>query len=165
MIEQDLSPEAREMLPEAIKEIIRLYVGDQLSGVLKIQSPEERDTFWNRASQKYAPFAENIRELRESLKTINITKKAYPEPLTVVMLLHFSEVSDEMAQTFLTDVLFARTTRSPEYMDHSIEPYKEAEAMARELGAQDGLRGQQIKTVSLDQAVGAVLTGSLRTSY
>lgn len=165
MPEQNLSSEAQEMLPKAVEDITRLYMGDQLADLLRNQSPEMRDGFWEKAAIEHSPFTENIRKLRESLKAVGVTKNAYPEPITVVMGMNFSEVSNKMTQTFLTNILFARTTRSPGYMDYDIEPYEEAEVMVRELGIQDGLRGQQIKTISLDQAVGAVLTGSLRVSY
>ena len=81
------------------------------------------------------------------------------------MALHFSAVSDEMAKMLLTDILFTRVTKLPGSMDYSIKPYDEALEMVKELGAQDGLREGQIKGVSLNQAIGAVLTGSLGDSY
>lgn len=165
MSERGMSPEVREMLHKATEGVAGLYLGDQVSNLLRTQSPEQRDDYWNRAVQEYAPFGENIRGLREVLKVADVTKKAYPAPIGTVMALHFSGVSDETAKMLLTDILFARVTKSPGYMDYSIEPYSEAQEIVKELGVQDGLRGEQVKSVSLNQAIGAVLTGSLRTSY
>ncbi|KKT87042.1 MAG: hypothetical protein UW86_C0011G0014 [Microgenomates group bacterium GW2011_GWA1_Microgenomates_45_10] len=164
MTETTLGPEAQELLPKAVREVSGLYLGDQLANLLRTQPPEQRDQFWQQTAQEFGPFSEKITGLREAVKSADVTKKAYPEPVGNVMRLHFSGVGDDAARELLTDLLFARTTTSPGYMDYGMEVVEEARAMTTELGVGEGLRGEGMKSVNLDKVVEGVLSGSLKLS-
>lgn len=162
MPETLMNSEMQEMLPKAVREVAGLYLGDQLGNLLRTQSPEQRDQFWRETTQEFGPFSEKITGLRQALKSADITKKAYVEPITNVMRLHFADVEDQAARELLTDLLFARTSTSPGYMDYSMEVVDEAVAIASELGSGEGLRSETMKSVDLDRAVEGVLSGSLK---
>lgn len=162
MPEVPITPEMQEMLPKAVHEVTGMVLGDNLNNLLRGQSQEQRDGFWQDTAGEFPPFSERIAGLREALKRAEVTKRAYPEPVANVMTLHFVGTQDQMARSFLTDVLFARTITSPGYMDYEMDVVQEAEQMAKELGVQDGLRGEQMKKLTLDNAVGAALAGSLK---
>lgn len=157
-----MSPEVQEMLPKAVKEVGGLYLGDQLSNLLRTQPPEQRDQFWRETAKEFGPFSEKITGLRQALKNADVTKNAYSGPVANVMQLHFSDVDDRVARGLLTDLLFARTITSPGYMDYEMEVVEEAVVMATELGSGEGLRGQAMKSVDLDRVVESVLSGSLK---
>lgn len=162
MTEVSITPEMQEMLPKAVHEVTGLYLGDSLNNLLKGQSPQQRDSFWQETAKEFSPFAEKITALRTTLKGAEVTKNAYPGPITAVMGVHFSAAGDEMARSLLTDVLFARTSASPGYMDYGMNVVEEAEAMVTELGVQGGLRAEQMKGLTLDKTVESILTGSLK---
>jgi hypothetical protein len=67
-----------------------------------------------------------------------------------------------MTRSVLTDVLFARTTTSPGYMDYSMDLVKEAEAMINDLGIQGGLMSDQMKGLTMDKTIESILTGGLK---
>jgi hypothetical protein len=162
MPEIPMSPEVQEMLPKAVKEVENLYLGDQLSNLLRIQTPEQRDKFWKETANKFGPFSEKIIGLREAIKNADTTKRTYPPSLTSVMRLHFSNVEDQMARELLTDLLFARTITSPGYMDYEMRVVDEAVAMATELGSEEGLQGEVIRSVDLHKIIESVLSGNLK---
>ncbi|PIY69512.1 hypothetical protein COY90_00235 [Candidatus Roizmanbacteria bacterium CG_4_10_14_0_8_um_filter_39_9] len=159
MTEATISPEVQQMLPEAVREVTGLYMGDQLNNfLLRDQSLQEREQFWKETANEFLPFADKIIDLWEVVTDAETTKKGYPDFVGV----HFFKAGDKEAESLLTDVLFARTIKSPGYMDYGMNVVKEAEVMVRELGVQDGLGGAQIKEITLDKTVESVLTGSLK---
>jgi hypothetical protein len=160
MSETPMSPEVQEMLPKAVREVGELYLGDQLSN--RTQPPEQRDQLWRETAQKFGPFSEKITGLRQAIKNADTTKRAYPEPVTNVMRLYFSDVEDQMARELLTDLLFARTITSPGYMDYEMKVVEEAVAMATELGSREGLQGEAMKSVDLAKVIESVLSGNLK---
>jgi hypothetical protein len=162
MTEVPLSPEAQELLPKAVNEVGGMYLGDRLSALLESQSPEQRDEDWQQSAKVFPPFAEKITELRQSLKIAATTRKGYPESVADAMSLYFSKAGDEFARELLTDMLFARTTKTPGYVDYSMNSVEEANAMAVELGVQDGFRGDEMKNVNLDNVVEAILVEKLK---
>jgi len=161
MPEKPVNPETQRMFG-MVKKVGGLYLGDQLSNLLRTQPPEQRDQFWQETAREFESFSERITGLREALKSADITKKAYPESITNVMRLHFADVEDRTARELLTDLLFARTSTSPGYMDYKMDVVEEAQAMATELGSNEGLRGEAMKSVNLNKVIGSVLTGDLK---
>jgi len=162
MTETVLGPEAQELLPNAVREVSGLYLGDQFANSLRTQPPELRDQIWAEYSQEFGPFSERITALREALKTVDVTKRGYPEQVTRVMSMNFSTVDDEAAKLLLTDILIARVTTTPGYMDYGMKPVEEARAMEGELGAGESLSSEQMKNLDLTTVVGKVLTGDLK---
>lgn len=138
MTEQSLSPEAAAMLPEATRDVLGLYLGDQLSRMLGTQTDEQRDEVWARAAERFPPFAEKIKALRTGLKGVEITKKEYPQPLISVMDLSFSNIEELGARTLLTDVMWLRLTERPGYLDYTLNSADELDAMFQELGLVGG---------------------------
>ena len=166
MTEISLSPEAQEMLPKAVNEVLKLYVGDQLANQLRTQPPEYRDKLWNETAEEYGPFSEKIKGLREVLKTADITRRGYPEPVARVMEMNFLAVEDVISRQLLTDILFARTASSPGYLDYQMQPADEAEHMMNSLwkDVMSTSREDSMKSVDLNQVVESVLTGGLKLS-
>lgn len=162
MTETIFNPEIQEVLPKAVREVAVMYLDDQLGDLLGTQSPEQRDQFWRQTAEEFGPFSEEIAGLREAVKTANVTKKAYSEPVARIMGLHFSAVGDDAAKQLLTDILFARTAATPGYMDYKIKPIDEAKAMAIEIGANGDLRGDEMRKLDLDGVIQKVLTGGLK---
>ena len=158
---EPVNPELEKMLG-MVKRVGGLYVGDLVSNLFRNQPPEQRDQFWQETAREFESFSERITGLREALKSADITKKAYPESITNVMRLHFADVEDRTARELLTDLLFARTSTSPGYMDYKMDVVEEAQAMATELGSNEGLRGEAMKSVNLNKVIGSVLTGDLK---
>jgi len=161
MPEAPQSPEIQKMF-KMVKKVGELYLGDQLSNLLRTQTPERRDQSWQETAQEFGSFSERITGLRQALKSAYTTKEAYPEPITNVMGLHFADVEDQVARGLLSDLLFARTITSPGYIDYSMEVVEEAQAMATELGRNEGLRGEAMKSVGLNKVIGSVLSGDLK---
>jgi hypothetical protein len=128
--------------------------------------PEEgaaqRDQMWQRAAQENSAFGDQIRGVREAMKVVEETKKAYPEPISTAMLLPFRAVEDHVARDFLGDVLFSRMISSPGYLDYGLKHVDEAQSMASELGLQEGWQSEQAKGITLKQSIGKVLQGDVR---
>lgn len=165
MPERSITPEALEMLPEAVEEVKGLYLGDELSNLLGgTQSLQQRDEFWEETAKRFEPFSEKITRLREALKTAYVTERAYDELVKNLMRSHFSEVDDLAARELLTHILYARTRRSPGYMDYNMVVVIEAKAMIEELGVRGGLRDKALKEIKLDDVIKRVLRGDLKLS-
>lgn len=161
MAERTNNGETQALVAGAVRDVTGLYLGDQLSSLLGNQTPAQRDEFWQETAREHSPFADKINTLSQTLKGVKVTKEAYPPQMVAIMGMHFRAVEDIGAQQLLADLLWGRTMSSPGYMDYDMEPIQEAQVMATELGAEDGLRGEQIKSVTLGRVVEGVLTGSL----
>ena len=161
MAERTNNGEAQALIAGAVHDVTGLYLGDKLASLLGTQSPAQRDEFWQDTAREHSHFADKITGLSQSLKGVKVTKDAYPPQMVAIMGMHFSDVEDIVAQQLLADLLLGRTMSSPGYMDCDMEPVQEAQVMATELGAEDGLWGEQIKSVTLERVVEGVLTGSL----
>ena len=104
MTEATISPEVQQMLPEAVREVTGLYMGDQLNNfLLRDQSLQEREQFWKETANEFLPFADKIIDLWEVVTDAETTKKGYPDFVGV----HFFKAGDKEAESLLTDVLFA----------------------------------------------------------
>lgn len=165
MPEKLLNQEAQETLPKAVSEVVGLYLGDQLTALLGTQGTELRDELWNRKAQEFPTFSDKITELRERMKVVGETKKAYPPQLASVTCMPFMRLEDVMAREFLGDVLFSRMTESQGYLDYGLNPGDEAKTMGDEMGLLEGWRSDQAKGVTLEKAVESVLKGTLRVTY
>ena len=158
---EPVNPELEKMLG-MVKRVGGLYVGDLVSNLFRNQPPEQRDQFWQETAREFESFSERITGLREALNSANITKKANPEHIIGAMRLRFVFVEDQMARELLTDLLLARTSTSPGFMDYKMNVEEEAQAMAEELGSNKGLRREAMKSVDLNKVIGSVLTGDLK---
>lgn len=155
-----------EQLNEAKSKVTALFMGDQMEKVLgRFQGEETRDRLWNEAANTHRPFTERISGLRRSFKVVAETQNTYGPPFQDIAKLPFMRVEDIMAKEFLGDVLFSRMTQSPGYLDYGIEMLDEAQAMAIELGFEQGWRAEPGTKITLDQAVEATLVGRLRFQY
>jgi len=92
-------------------------------------------------------------------------KKAYPPSITVSTRIPFRQVGDEMAREFLGDVLFSRMTASQGYLDYGMDLAEESQVMAGEMGIKEGWRSAPAANVTLENSVGAALTGALRVTH
>lgn len=164
MPERQNTPETLGMLPKAVEEVSRLYLGDQLSNLLKNQSPEERDEFWGKTAKRFEPYSEKISRLRKALKTAYVIKETYNKLVTDAMRSYFSEVDDPPAKELLTELLYARTSHSPGNMDYNMNVATEAEIMTEELGVGGGLQDEALRKIKLDDVIERVLRGDLKLS-
>ncbi len=164
-MENQPTPEQQATVGKAVKEVSGLYLGDQLSMMLGTQGVEARDEAWTNGAKEYPVFEAKIAELRERMKMVAETKKAYPPNISAMVRIPFSKVGDEMARGFLGDVLFSRITESQGHMDYGINMATESQAMAVEMGIKDGWRSAQATGVTLESAIGATLIGTLRVSH
>lgn len=159
MVEQ-LSPEAEKMLPQTITVVRDLYAGDILAEALGEEGL--RDELWTNRAGRFPPFEKRIKEFRQMLKDALETENRNEGPIFLVMSTFFSEVKDPTAQQLLTDLLFARTMRSPGFMDYTVDKTSEAAAMAQELGSSEGVEGEIITNIRLDDVVKSILIGQLK---
>lgn len=164
MSEQKQGSEMQEMLSKAAHEVSRLYKRDNLARMLGTQTLQQREESWTESARKHSAFSEQIAGLRQAVQAADATKKEYPEPVPGVLESKFSGVKDKAARMLLTDILFARTITSPGYMDFSMNVTEEADAMVRELSAEEGLGDGKLNQVTLVNAVKSVLTGNLKLS-
>ncbi len=161
MAERTNNGETQALIAGAVRDVIGLYLGDEMSSLLGTQSPAQRDEFWQETAREHSSFADKINTLSQTLKGVKVTKEAYSSRIIAIMGMHFRAVEDIGAHQLLADLLLGRTMSSPGYMDYDMEPSQEAQVMATELSVEDGLRGEQIKSVTLERVVEGVLTGSL----
>lgn len=159
---KNLGSESKKSLSEAVQKVSGLYAGDMLGPILGTTNPERRDEIWARNAHALPSFSEKITELRKTLVTVGLTKKAYPSSMVAITAMNFSGVEDIGAKSLLIDVLWARATKSAGYLDYNLSIPDEAEAMAKELNFQDGLRGEQVNRVSLNSVMEALLTDQLK---
>jgi hypothetical protein len=164
MTEQDSNPEAQEMLNKASGEVVGLYIGDQM-GALLGTGAEQRDEVWAETAQENPAFGEQIRGLRKSLNVVSETKKGYPPVIAAQSGIPFMGLEDKMATNFLGDVLLARMSSSPGYIDMGMDVVTESKSMATEMGLQEGWRSEQARGVTVEKAVGKVLEGRLRVKH
>jgi len=165
MSEIQPNPETQEMLSKATRDVVGLYMGDQLGAMLGTQGAEQRDEFWAETAQEHSAFSGKIHGLRDAMKVVGETKKAYPPQIASVTRIPFMSLEDQMAREFLGDVLFSRMTASQGYMDYGMNPAEEAQSMATEIGLAEGWRSSQAKGVTLERAVSTVLQGGLRVAH
>jgi len=165
MPENQTGPEQQAMLPKAVSEVVLLYTGDQLSILLGTQGVEQRDEAWAHGAQEFPAFADKFIELRTAMKVITETKKAYPPAITNITRVPFVKLEDKVAQQFLGDILFSRMTESQGYIDYGLDMAEESQKMALEMGIKDGWRSGPAASVTLENSVGAVLTGALRVAH
>lgn len=165
MTENQTSPDQQEMLPKAISDIVGLYTGDQLSILLGTQGVAQRDEAWARRAQEFPAFATKFNELRTAIKVVTETKKAYPPIITATSRIPFAKLDDKVAQQFLGDILFSRMTESQGYLDYGMDMAEESHKMALEMGIKDGWRSGPAASVTLENSIGAVLTGALRVTH
>lgn len=166
MSEVDSSPEQQEALSKATHEVVALYMGDQMEALLGgFQGQETRDSLWAETAQEYPAYADKIRELRQATQAAAADKKAYAPQVINLMKLSFMTLEDPMAQEYLGDVVLARMTTHPGYLDYGMNPAQVVPAMAEEMGIQGGWRSEEAKKVTLENAVSATLAGKLKVSY
>lgn len=116
---------------------------------------------WFQAEQAFPTMAVRIGELRQALATASVTRLAYEDTQIARNFdAPFKEVRDQIAQQFLADILRARTSERPGYIDESLSLAREAQSMGREIAPEHGWA-----TVTIDGAVEAALDGRLRITY
>lgn len=167
------SQEFQEVLPKAVREVSMLYLVD-LDGSLaptQTRDPSEKykDRVWNNAAQEFPVFSGRILELRERLKVVAETEKAYSPGIGKNTLLGFMEIKDKTAALLLGDILLSRTIKYKGYLDYDLLPWEEAELMASEMGLREDLgkawESEQARSTTLEQVVEKVLRGDLRITY
>jgi hypothetical protein len=154
-----------KVLSEAIREISGLYLSEQMGAMLGILHPlEERNEVWERKAQEYPEFGEQIRGLRQAMNNAEAVKDHYkPVPSVLhITVAGFREVKDEPVQMFLKDVLFSRLTVEQNRLD--LDAVGETGSMLSEMGLPQDFKSQQIRSITLEKAVGAVLQGKLRVT-
>lgn len=147
-----IDPEARNKLKEAIKVVSEFYREDPTSVLLKIknellQLPDQRDIFWRAVELRHKSFSEIIKALSKTYRRSETTKLGR----------YFSQVEDKDARRLLADILFARITTLDDF-----ETEAEAEAMATELGSDEGLQGKVMESLTLEEVIKSILTGELQ---
>ncbi len=157
------TPENGQTLAEAVHQVEGLYLGDNIVAMTG-QDSTTRGEFWQETQTNFPAHAEEIGALRKAIQTAQTGKEAYPEQILSIMRFHFHAVDDQISREFLADILFARTSTSPGYMDDGMNMAKEAETMARELGA-SGTSDDSIAQLELSSVVEAVLDGTLRVHH
>jgi hypothetical protein len=116
---------------------------------------------WFQAEQAFPTLAGRIGELRQAFATASVTRLAYEDTQIARNFdAPFREVRDQVAQQFLADILRARMSERPGYIDESLRLAREAQAMGREIAPEHGWA-----TVTIDGAVEAALDGRLRVTY
>ncbi len=164
-MENQPTPEQLAMLPKAVNEVGGVYMGDQLSMMLGTQGVDQRDECWSQVAKEFPAFEAKIGELRERMKVIAETKKAYPPVITAQSRIPFTQLDDKMAKEFLGDVLFSRMTDSQGYLAYDMELADASQVMATEMGIKEGWRSAPAAKVTLESAVSATLTGALRVAH
>lgn len=172
MSERELSPESQEMLPKAVNEVTKLYIGDKFISSMPIPYYDDhREQSWNKTAQEFPMFGEQIKGIREMMKHVEFKKLYFQREIDSLTLGPFNKIEDELAQKFLADVMFSRMTKTDGYIDRDLDPTVQFEGMANEIGLTEGndwwekLRSQQVKDLTLKQIVGKVLTGDLRVTH
>lgn len=164
----------QEALPKAVHEVCMLYAGGLLDSLIPPQSTEgiqnekNSDQSWVKLAEEFPMFRQNIGKLRERLKVVTATKtdKTLPTGIIVVSTaFSFTEVKDRMAQGFLKDILLSRLIEFVGHLDYDLEPWKEAELMASEIGLQEGWKSEQARGVTMEQLMQKVLQGDLRVTH
>lgn len=115
MLENQPNPEIQEALPKAAEAVSDLYMGDQLGALLGTQGVEKRDHIWNETAQEYPAFSEKIKELRERLKVVTETKKAYPplrvlDPRLALHLRYYDDIYSGQISYLFSVVLYQSKT-------------------------------------------------------
>ena len=161
MPEIQLGAEAAEMLPKAVKDVSLLYVRDKIGA--GFQTVQQRDALWQAKAKELSPFSEQILALRNSVKKAEIIKKGYPAMTIAGLELTFSSVGDDLGRSALVDIFMSRiSTPGGNNIESNMDFVQESEMMIKELGIQDGSRGEQIKSVGLEKVVESVLIGKLK---
>lgn len=161
MIEQTRS-EAAEGIAKAVNEVTRMYLDDQLGDVLYNESTEQRNRRWRDVASGCNPFSQKVIDLREALNVGVATKKAFLESITRTVFSYFSAVGNEDGRQLLTELLFARVSKRPGYIDYGTDILVEAKSMAAEMNGECDLRSEAMKKLDLDEIVKKVLAGDLK---
>ena len=161
MPEVPISPEAAEMLPRVVKDVSLLYVGDQIGRGL--QKPQDRDGYWQKTAGEFPPFSEYIADLREASKKAEAIRAGYPALTIAGIELAFSSVQDELGRKALSDIMMARcSTVGGGNIESNVDFIEESEAIARELGIQEGTRAKAMGGVNLEKVIESILVGNLK---
>lgn len=124
-----------------------------------------RDEIWTEATPELGIYAEKAEELRNAIKIVAETKKAYPPQIVSISKIPFANLKDRMAIEYLSDVLFSRMIKSQGYLDYGIDMAAESDVMAQEMGIEHGWRSEPAKEVTLEEAISATQTGELKMKH
>lgn len=165
MRETPTLPDVYQRLPEAIKRVALLYVGDQVVNTLGDESPqsqEVRDKIWQDTAKEFnGQLAGKITELRRTLVTAYITAKTFPWTTGDIAKKRFKGFKDDTA-SLLAHLLIARITKEPGFIDYSIDVKEEAADIVRELGSNEELGGEGIESITLERVITLILTDKLK---
>ena len=152
------SVEAQEMLPSATEEVADQCANYQIARLIGTQSRVGES--WEEIAQKFPPFSEKIGGLRRALESSDVIEDEYREAITGGMILFLAGIKDEVARSLFVDLLSARVKDSLGDPDCVKKIFNEAKTMVEELGFQNIL-GEEMKTITCNDVIRAVLTGSL----
>jgi hypothetical protein len=164
MYQRESSPDARDMLPQAIEKVSDLYQGEILDEALGFPNPSARDARWREAAVSFRPFKNKIIGLRLALNNARQSYKSKGEALQQAMEERFDSAGDLRVGHLLQTLLCSRATVSQGVIDPEIVLNTEAAAMGKELGVTRGVQGLDLETMGFDFVVEALLTGRLRLS-
>jgi hypothetical protein len=156
MAETQPGAETQEMLNRATHIVAMQYAGDQV--IVRVAEPNFKDRHqrWEQAAKVSPAFAGQIRNLRDTLWVVHESKKIVTPPEIDAAKKPFLGIEDQVAGAFLSDVLLSCMIGLSEQREAN-----PVQAMANEMGLQQGWQSEQAKGITLDNAVSAVLQGKL----
>lgn len=166
MPENQPRPEAQVMLPQAVNDVVKLYL-DYQSGA-GARSIKERDNSWKQTAKQNPAFSEKITELGEALKEANKKKKEHSDiAITKYPELFFKNVPDEQVKEFLVNIWCSRITVPDNPNLLMGIGYAVADDMRREMTKKDnnGNFCTIQPKVSLAEVMGSVLQGKLKLTH
>lgn len=165
--ERRLGPEALAMLPKATERVRLLYAGE-LTGRQVLRNSElpdiaaQRDAAWEEGAQKFPPFSDTIRAFRTSLNNNQaIIKREHPG-LILALGTYFGGIEDPLAKELLRDTLITRIAHGSDVLDRTVNLERQVDAMGREIGLQEGFKGEGAKKLTAAKVVESILTEKLK---
>ncbi|MBF8249598.1 MAG: hypothetical protein HW400_199 [Candidatus Levybacteria bacterium] len=157
-----MTPESKAILGNAVRKTSELYVAYELLLASPTPISGKINDSWNCKEVELSPFSNTIVSLKDALSEVRIYRQDSTDALITATRTYFSGVNDPNARELLTEILQARVINSPSHFNGKVSDLAEAISMADELGVDNGLKGEQIRKISLDKVLESVLTGKLK---
>jgi hypothetical protein len=161
---------------EAISALIKANqaADAKIQGYIGHDALTQRSEQWIDTARSSPSFFEPALDLLDAVQHAAVIRDIVPDVTRKAMNTHFSVVENQNARTLLTDILYGHIDSSTNLAPRIGTPQvsqqdilrSQANQIAKDLTTdnilKDGKRVNQLKEITLDKVVGAVLTGKLK---
>ncbi len=151
-------PQVEKSFPEAVGKIADLYKKVFLDTE---EGRKQRDERWRSAALESSVCSDQITELGEVMKVVDIKRKEFPD-IKKYAELFFGQVKEEPARNFLRDIWWSRIAIPDDHDKVIYTGGKVARNIFGDMGIELSTCGKPLKKITLELAISSFLQGKLQ---